>query len=158
MISIVNYIQVKLLYFLCFFRASIKERSKPHSGKYKIKACKSCFLCKSLDFWSSCRKCSQCCSISKCGGTSKWLLANMGLPGCQLKSSVYSEKRVQPSLQRQTPSNQNPTSQKRTCKTPQEQPPAGSFAFPFGQKGHRNYQGSILSGLLQSPLISSQTE
>ena len=35
---------------------------------------------------------------------------------------------------------------------------AGGFVFPFGQTGHRNGQGSILSALLQLPLFVSQTE
>ena len=42
---------------------------------------------------------------------SERLLENMGILGCQPKTSVHSEKQIQPSLQGQTPSNQNPTSQ-----------------------------------------------
>ena len=33
-----------------------------------------------------------------------------------------------------------------------------AFAFPFGETSHRNSQGSILSGVLQLPLLSSQAE
>ena len=63
----------------------------------------------------------------------KIYLWGVGLQGCKTKSSVHTEKRLQPSFQCQT-SNQNPTSQKRICKSSQEQVSAGGFAFPFGKR------------------------
>ena len=53
--------------YYVFSRASTKERSKPRSGKIKLKPVNYASFCKSLVFCYSCRKFSQCCSKSTCG-------------------------------------------------------------------------------------------
>ena len=143
--------------YCVFLRVSAKERRKPRSGKDQNKACKACFVCKSM-FCSSCRICSKCCSKSTCGRSSERLLENMCLSRCNPKSSVHTEKWLQPSFQGKTASNQNPISQKCICKSLPEQIPAGGFAFAFGKMSHRNGRGSILSDFLQLSLLSSQAD
>ena len=82
----------------------------------------------------------------------------MGLHGCKPKNGITPEGRLQPSLQGQTSFNQKSNSQERICQCPQEQLPEGGIAYPFKQTGHRTSQGSFISGLLQPPLLGSQTQ
>ena len=133
MASIVNYMYVGTCVLTMFFKGIRKRRSKPRSGKDKNKVCKSCLIYH-LSAIPHVENFTMLLKIYL-WGTSERHLANMGLPGCQPKSSVHSEKRLQPSLQGQTSPNQNPTSQKWICRPPQEQLPVGGFVFLFRQTG-----------------------
>ena len=68
-----------------------------------------------------------------------------------LRNSYNLSFKVKPFLTR------NPIVKSRSANA-LEQLHAGDFTFPFRQTVHRNGQGSILTSLLQWPLLGSQTQ
>ena len=125
--------------FCVFERATTKERCKSQCRfrKWPNKACERCFFHKTISFCPSCDKCPE---------------------GFKSKSSIYPEGGVQPPIQSQTSSHQNPSDKERICQSPQGQLPAGGIAFPPSKTSGRKSKGSVLSGILQQALHCSQTK
>ena len=132
------------------------------------KCCNSCTFCvferattkescKSVSFCPSCDKCTQCCRRSACGGPTAKLLASLGPKGFKSDSSINPEGGLQPPIQSQTTSYQNPSDKERICKSPQEQLPAGGIAFPPSKTSGQKSKDSVLSGFLQQALYCPQT-
>ena len=145
--------------FCVFERATTKERCKSQCKfrKWPNKACERCFFCKSVSFCPSCDKCTQCCRRSACGGPTAKVLASLGPKGFKSESSINPEGGLQPPIQSQTTSYQNPSDKERICKSPQEQLPAGGIAFPPSKTSGRKSKDSVLSGFLQQALYCPQT-
>ena len=72
----------------------------------------------------------QCSRRSACGGPTAEILASLGTKGFKSKGSIDPEGRVQSSIQAQTTSHPCISDKERTCRSPQEQLPAGGIAFP----------------------------
>ena len=134
-------------------RGPLRERCKSlcKFRKWPNKACERCFFCKSVSC-PSCNKCPQCSRRSACGSPTANFLASLGPEGFKSKGSIDPEGKVQPSIQSQTSSHQNPSDKERICQSPQEQLPAGIIAFPPSETSGGKCKGSVLSGSLQQAL------
>ena len=85
--------------FCNFSRAAAKERPKTRSLSEQNKACRRCFLCKSMSFCPICSKCPTCCHRNQCWGKASELLASLAKVGLKSQGSVSSEGRVFSSIQ-----------------------------------------------------------
>ena len=71
-----------------YSRAAAKERPKTWSLSQQNKACRRCFLCKSMSFCPICSKCPTCCHRDQCWGKASELLASLATVGFKSNPSV----------------------------------------------------------------------
>ena len=144
--------------FCNFSRAAAKERPKTRSLSEKNKACRRCFLCKSLSFCPICSKCPTCCHRDQCWGKASELLASLAKVGFKSQGSVSSEGRIFSSIQGKATSQPLSLGCEQVRKSHQKQGPRGSSIRPKTKTSSGKGGCPVFPGFLQPTFSGPKTQ
>ena len=144
--------------FCNFSRAAAKERPKTRSLSEQNKACRRCFLCKSLSFCPICSKCPTCCHRDQCWGKASELLASLAKVGFKSQGSVSSEGRVFSSIQGKATSQPLSLGSEQVRKSHQKQGPCGSPVRPKTKTSSGKGGCPVFPGFLQPTFSGPKTQ